>query len=204
MKNKSFTTASVVTAGLASLCCIGPLVAAGLGLGAFGASALFDSLRPYLLAVTGALLGTGFYLTYRKGSGEQCADGVCAVSPAKKRQKAMLWIATAAVVSLAAFPYYSGLFWGNSGAGGSTALASTAATRAGEVEVVFDVEGMTCAGCAAGIEATLEKKAGVTAVEADYEAKMARVVYDSSRISEQEIIAAIAELGFAATPRRGG
>ena len=45
-KNKTLTTAPVLTAVLASLCCIGPLVAVGLGLGAFGASAFFDSLRP--------------------------------------------------------------------------------------------------------------------------------------------------------------
>ena len=38
--SEGLTVASVLTAGLASLCCIGPLAAPALGLSAFGASAL--------------------------------------------------------------------------------------------------------------------------------------------------------------------
>ncbi len=86
MMDKALTTASVLVAGLASLCCIGPLMAVGLGLGTFGAAALFEDLRPYLLIVTGALLVAGFYLTYRKQPAEQCADGSCAVMPPKRTQ----------------------------------------------------------------------------------------------------------------------
>ena len=63
MMNKALTTVSVLVAGLASLCCIGHLMAVGLGLGTFGAAALFEGLRPYLLIVTGALLVVGFYVT---------------------------------------------------------------------------------------------------------------------------------------------
>ncbi len=92
MENKSLTVVSVITAGLASLCCIGPLVAVGLGLGAFGAAAFFESVRPYLLVVTVGLLGAAFYLTYRKKPEEKCEEGVCAVAP--KRQGLALWIAT--------------------------------------------------------------------------------------------------------------
>ena len=35
MKDKSLTFASIAAAGLASLCCIGPLAAVGLGIGSF-------------------------------------------------------------------------------------------------------------------------------------------------------------------------
>lgn len=201
MKNKSLTTTSIVTAALASFCCIGPLAAAGLGLGAFGAAAVFESLRPYLLVVTGVLLATAFYLTYRKGSSGHCPGGTCAVSPANKRQRALLRIVTAVVVPLAAFPYYSSLFWGNAGSAGATALASTS-TQSGQVQVVFDVEGMTCAGCAAGIQATLERKAGVIAAEVDFESKTARLRYDPSQVSVERLTAAITDLGYKATPRR--
>jgi mercuric ion transport protein len=75
--NKGLTGASVLTAGLASLCCIGPLAAAAIGTGAFGVGTLFDSLRPYMLAATVALLGTAFYLAYRRDPDEECADGSC-------------------------------------------------------------------------------------------------------------------------------
>ena len=110
--SKSLTVASALTAGLASLCCIGPMAAAAIGLGAFSAGAVFENLRPYMLAATGALLGTAFYLAYRRGAKEKCSDRSCAVSPGKRLQRALLWIFAALAVSLGAFPYYSGLFWG--------------------------------------------------------------------------------------------
>ena len=145
MENKSLTVASAITASLASLCCIGPLVAVGLGLSTFGAAAFFESVRPYLLVVTAGLLGAAFYLTYRKKPVEKCEDGVCAVAP-KRSQGLALWIATMVVIPVAAFPYYSGAFWGearsNSRSQG-TALAAKPASADGTAvlasEVVFNV-----------------------------------------------------------------
>ena len=58
MKDKSLTLASILAAGVASLCCIGPLVAVGLGVGSFGAAAWFEELRPYLLGFTALLLAS--------------------------------------------------------------------------------------------------------------------------------------------------
>src|SRR5688572_23976088 len=56
---------SVVSGILASACCIGPLVFAVLGVSGATLAHRFEPLRPYLLALTYALLGTGFYWTYR-------------------------------------------------------------------------------------------------------------------------------------------
>ena len=203
MEDKSFTVVSVITAGLASLCCIGPLVAVGLGLGAFGAAAFFESVRPYLLFATAGLLGAAFYLTYRKRPGEKCEEGVCAVAP-KRSQKLALWIATGIVISLAAFPYYSGVFGGQASSGSQgTALAAKPGTADGS-PVVFEVEGMTCAGCAAGIQATLARRAGVEGVEVSYDEKTARVAYDRSQITEQQLISAFEELGYTVARRKAG
>ena len=179
MMNKALTTASVLVAGLASLCCIAPLLAVGLGLGAFGAAALFEDLRSYLLIVTGALLVAGFYLTYRKLPAEQCADGSCAVVPPKRTQKRLLWLVTAVVVPLAAFPYYSGVFWASADSGATNQLPATASTDAFS-QALFAVEGMTCAGCAASVQAALEQKPGVTSAEVNFDDKTARVKYDAS------------------------
>lgn len=202
-KNKSLTVASVLTAGLASLCCIGPLVAAVLGLGAFGGAAVFESVRPYLLAATGALLGVAFYLTYRKRPGQECADGSCAVVAPRRSQKLFLWLAAAVVAPLAAFPYYSSLVW-NATASGEASTAGSVASSVTPNRVIFTVEGMTCEGCAAGLQATLERQAGVTAAEVDFGTKTARVDYDGSHVSADQLAATISEMGFAATPNRGG
>ena len=96
--------ASVVAATAASVCCIGPLIAAVLGAGAVGAaSTKFEPYRPYFLALTAVLLGLGFVSAYRHEP--ECADASC--PPASRRTaRTMLWIAVVLVVLLAGFPYY--------------------------------------------------------------------------------------------------
>ena len=205
MENKFLPIVSVIAAGFASLCCIGPLVAVGVGLGAFGAATFFEGVRPYLLFATASFLVAAFYLTYRKKPAEKCEEGVCAVDP-KRSQKLALWIATGVVIPLAAFPYYSDVFGGqaesNSGNQGM-ALSAKPGTADG-TPVAFEVEGMTCAGCAAGIQATLARRAGVEGIEVSYDEKTARVAYDRSQITEQQLVSAFEELGYTVARKKGG
>ena len=103
-----FAAGSVFAATIASFCCILPIVFALTGFSILGASALFDTWRPYLLALTFGLLGLGFYFAYRPRK-EQCAPGsTCPMPVINGSGRLMLWLATAAVVLFAAFPYYSG------------------------------------------------------------------------------------------------
>lgn len=91
----------------ASVCCIGPLVLALLGLGGGALLLKFEPLRPYFLAVTGFLLGGAFYVTYRRPPVEQCEPGTACANPASRRgQKTVLWIVAALVLLLGTFPYY--------------------------------------------------------------------------------------------------
>jgi hypothetical protein len=103
-----FAAGSVFAAIIASFCCILPIVFALTGFSILGASALFDVWRPYLLGLTFGLLGLGFYFAYRPRK-EQCAPGsACAMPVTNRSGRLMLWLATAAVILFAAFPYYSG------------------------------------------------------------------------------------------------
>lgn len=43
---------AVMTAILASLCCIGPVAVALIGIGSIGAFAAFEAYRPYLIGMT--------------------------------------------------------------------------------------------------------------------------------------------------------
>ena len=96
----------------ASICCIGPLVLAVLGLGGGALLVKFAPYRPYLLAITGLFLGAAFYLTYRRPALEECAPGAACASPSnRKTQKIALWIVTVIVVLAAAFPYFSGVLF---------------------------------------------------------------------------------------------
>jgi hypothetical protein len=99
---------SVLAAIVASFCCVLPIVFALTGFSILGASALFDAWRPYLLGLTFALLGLGFYFACRPRR-EQCAPGsACAMTATKRSGRLMLWLAAVVVILFAAFPYYSG------------------------------------------------------------------------------------------------
>lgn len=101
---------SIVSAFIASACCVGPLVFALLGMGSAGLLVKLEPYRPYFVALTVALLGTGFYFTYRKpkvtatgaGEGPKCA---CPAPTANRAGKVMLWMATVLVIIFLAFPY---------------------------------------------------------------------------------------------------
>lgn len=105
---------SVLSAFIASACCVGPLVFALLGLGGAGLLVKFEPYRPYFMAMTFALLGAGFYLTYRKPK-HAVADGPECACPAPRTNRAgrvMLWIATALVATFLAFPIIAQILWG--------------------------------------------------------------------------------------------
>ena len=58
------------------------------------------------------------------------------------------------------------------------------------------VDGMTCVNCARTIEIGLGKKEGVKKVEVSFELGKVNVEYDSSKISQEEIVKTIENLGY--------
>ena len=65
----------------------------------------------------------------------------------------------------------------------------------------FDVEGMTCGGCEAGVKLKVKKLDGVTSVDASYDEGTTVVTYDPEKVTTEQIIAAIQELGYDAELR---
>jgi len=108
MKAQGVTLAGSVIGGiLASLCCIGPLVFALLGISGAAFAQRFEPLRPYFLVATYALLAGAFYSTYRPAQAE-CGPGeACEMPRAKRVGKVMLWIAAVIVLLATTFPMYS-------------------------------------------------------------------------------------------------
>lgn len=112
------TTGSLLAAFLASLCCVGPLVLAALGVGvgatgflagAAGALKAFLPYRPFFIGLTALLLGAGFYLTYRTPK-SACASGTtCAPLSDRRRGRLILWIASGLALALILAPYWLGL-----------------------------------------------------------------------------------------------
>ena len=106
-KTKLLAAGRILGAIAASSCCILPLVLFSLGIsGAWisNLTALYP-YKPYFITLTAALLGYGFYLTYRKPK-TACADGAACARPLPNRiVKIALWAATALVIAAILFPY---------------------------------------------------------------------------------------------------
>lgn len=94
----------------ASVCCVGPLLLLSLGISGAWITQLtaFEPFRPYLIAVTLALLAYAGYLTYRRAP--RCAAGASCDVAGGRRQRLMFWIVGIVIVALLAFPYYANWF----------------------------------------------------------------------------------------------
>lgn len=175
---------AVLSAALASICCLGPLVLAGLGLGGLGLTAELTKYRPLFLGITVVLLGVAFFLTSRRREG-RCADGSCEFRSSSRTMKIALWVITVGVVPLATFPHHAGSLSGH---------AAVSANPTGE-RITLSVSGMTCAACATGIEKALRKVPGVQAASVSLEKKEAVVVVEPGRVQTDQLIQAVESVG---------
>jgi len=124
-KEKDFkNTASIVSFGgilaafLASLCCIGPVLFAALGVGV-GATGILASTagflkaflpyRPFFIGVSMLAIGAGFYLAYRKPVASCSTDTNCAT---RSRSKLIffLWTSTVLILFFVLSPYWLNFF----------------------------------------------------------------------------------------------
>jgi Cu+-exporting ATPase len=76
--------------------------------------------------------------------------------------------------------------------------SSAAAGDSQTVTSTFMVEGMTCGGCELGVKLAVKKLEGVESVDGSYQKGEAEVVYHPEKVTPDDIIAAIEELGYTA------
>lgn len=196
---------TVISAIMASACCWLPLILLAVGVSGAGIAATLEAYRPLFMVVTIGFLGAAFYFTYRPKKavaegGHGCcptegaeAEGCCA--PTGKRRfnmlalnKVMLWIVTLLAVAFLFFPSYVGVLFGT----GYDAAVTENMKRA-----VFQIEGMTCEGCATTVAQAIRQVPGVVAVDVSYEKKQAIVGVESGNpIPKEEILAALKKAGY--------
>jgi len=106
---KAGLAASVVAAIGASICCIGPIAAAFLGLTSFGALVKYEKFRPLFSGLTFLLLAGAFYLTYRRRPAACEPSSICATHPTavSRINRIALWVVTAIVLIVLTFPTWS-------------------------------------------------------------------------------------------------
>lgn len=192
MNNKWMGLAALFSAGMASVCCIGPLVLTALGLGSLGLAAGLTQYRPLFLVVAALVLGAGFYFAYRKRE-VACADGSCELRSGSKRMKAGLWGLTALTVALATFPTWSACLLAR----------KTAAAPADAKVLALKVSGMTCEVCANAITTSVEKVPGVYSARVDFEQGTA-VVKTREGVAADAVLRAVESAGYKAQIEVGG
>ena len=183
---------AISAAVVASLCCILPVAAVALGVAGFAASAFFAAWRPYLLALTFALLGVGFYLTYRPRT-EVCEpDSLCKRPRFVRSGRTALWVVAGMVIVLAAFPYYSGALVR---AFGREPMPPRPA-NVPAAHAVLTIQGMDCTACAAPIEKNLTRIQGVRSATVSFEKRMATINYDPGVVAPEKFVKAIERGGY--------
>ena len=192
-KTKFALTGALVAAVTASLCCILPLIAAVLGFTGFAASEFFERWRPYFLMVTFGLLAVGFYLAYRRPR-EACDVGsVCERTPIGRWNRAILWLVSLLVVTLAGFPHYSGWV---ARAVTKTQQPEVALAQSTQSRAVLKIDGMACGSCAALLEKKLSQISGVRHAEVSFEKKQATLDYDPRAVDPSRFMKAITDVGY--------
>ncbi len=68
------------------------------------------------------------------------------------------------------------------------------------ITVNIGVDGMVCESCVHAIEETVGRMDGVEKVEVDLETTKATIEFDESKVSREEVEAAIEKLGYTVTP----
>jgi mercuric ion transport protein len=107
VKNNMRVTAigSLLSAFLASLCCVGPLMLGIIGVGAGVTSSYVKALVPYrpvFIALTFFLLAVGFFSVYRRK--EACSTDSACPTRGTKALKIALWVATIGALILILLP----------------------------------------------------------------------------------------------------
>lgn len=194
---------TLASAVMASACCWLPLVLLAVGVSGAGIASTLETYRPLFIVVTIGFLAAAFYFTYRPRKADAAAHGCCAPEGAEaetccppngKRfsmmtmNKIMLRVVTVLAVAFLFFPSYVGLLFGTGDAAAVTEDMNRAA---------FQIEGMTCEGCATTVAQAIRQVPGVVAVEVSYETRRAVVGTEAGRpLPKDEILKAIKEAGY--------
>lgn len=184
----------------ATLCCLGPLVFAGLGLGAFAAAGFFHEMRPLFLGLAILFVAGAWIWDWRKrklASGKNVESGATCKTGCNTRSRLGLSVFTAVALLLGASPY---ILEGWAERTGGTSIRAGTITAGGEVSSLAawdaDLEGLYCPTCITGLQQAFENVDGVEATEVTYRPQKAVVRYDSERVEGKRFREIVEEFGY--------
>jgi len=187
-EEKKWIGAGLIAAIAASLCCITPVLAILGGLGGIASAfSWLEPLRPYLMVSTAILLGYAFYKAYKPKKQEEI-DCACETNEKKSflNSKGFLWIVTIVSVILFMFPSYSNIFFPEQN-------KTITVENSNFIEATLQIEGMTCTSCENSVNYALKTEVGVVSASSSYKTGVAKVKYDKSKITPEELSKAVEE-----------
>lgn len=188
----TITSASVLSACAASLCCITPVIALLAGSSSIAANfSWIEPARPYLIGLSVAVLGLAWYLKLTPLSTE--LDCGCE-TPQKApflQTRTFLSLVTISAVLMMTLPLYAKVFYPK-----PAAHAVTIAAVENKRQVTFFIEGMTCEACEGHVNNEVSKVSGVLANQTSYASKNSVVSFDQTKTDIKTIEAAIKKTGY--------
>lgn len=180
----------ILSAAIASICCLGPLLLILLGLGSLGIGAAIGKYHWYFI-VAALLLLTFAWASYLK------KKKACDLKACKMENKNItlftLIISTFIVAIFVALNIYTYVVQKDF-ADGRTARELIATKTA-----MIPVEGMVCFTCEIAVSSSLKKINGVVNVKASAKDGKAWVEYDPSKTNIQQLVEAINKTGYKAS-----
>ncbi len=176
----------VLSAVLASICCLGPVVLVLLGLGTLGIGALLG--RYHWFFIGGAALVLIYAWRVYAKEKRRCDAASCQME-SKASARITLLIATIAVLLFAGLNFYTYVI---------ARAPEAKAAQPQEATVTIPVEGMVCFTCGLTVEASLKNMVGVHKAEASVKDHSVTLTYDPQRVKVEQMVAAINRTGYRA------
>ena len=190
---KITSSAGLLTAVLASLCCIAPVLALVGGVSGIAANfSWIESYRPYFIGLTMVVLGVAWYQKLRPNQAEANCGCEASTKISLWRSKAFLGMITVFAGLMLTFPSYAHIFYPTSE--NRSEVIHTQAFK----KVEFKVSGMTCSGCEKHVEGQVTRLPGIVRVHASYEKANTKVEYDPTKTTVNDIQKAIDATGYQA------
>ncbi len=191
LDQKLAVAGSIGIALASSLCTIGPILFASLGLGSFAAASWFSAYRPFLLAAAALTLGASIYFEFSKNRiAAQCLLDERRFKLQKASRITLIGAITVSLL-LALFPYYRQPFIVHRSDPLNTSSTSTTLKT-----VTIHVRGISCDVTAANCKNKLLKRPGVIGARIDYKTGLATIQFDPKKTSSQKLKFEITRAGF--------
>jgi|SRR6516225_1272300 len=190
MKAKSAATLSAL---LASICCIGPLLFAAIGL---GGSAAFVGRYHWFFLIAGIAVLTWAWTKYLRE--KTICDCTQRPTTVPRSRLLTLLITTVLVVGFAGLNISRYVF-------ASTPVAAQTPTQLvnGLNRVVIAVDGLSCVTCEIAVRHALRRIDGVKSAHVSAATKTATVDYEPAKTNPDQLVAAINSTGYrAALPKK--